>query len=98
LTERDFCYWLQGFFELNAGAVTLTSQQIESIRNHLNLVFEHSIDTPDPTGRLQAAHDGKKLLTEEYKDEIAKQLDAFKKDITSLSKSVKFLRDPRIRC
>lgn len=44
----NFCYWLQGYFELasqqSSGQVMLSPQQIEVIRNHLNLVFEHSID------------------------------------------------------
>lgn len=51
MTSRDFCYWLQGFFELGAGAETvpaagpaLTAQQAEMIRRHLALVFVHEID------------------------------------------------------
>lgn len=39
MNERDFCYWLQGFFE-NANPTVLTNDQIETIRKHLNLVFE----------------------------------------------------------
>lgn len=38
MTERDFCYWLQGFFEV-AKPETLTSEQIQEIHNHLKLVF-----------------------------------------------------------
>jgi hypothetical protein len=37
----------------------LDEAQIEIIKNHLNLVFVHDIDIPDPTGKFQAAHDGK---------------------------------------
>lgn len=51
MKSRDFCYWLQGFFELNAADVRqnqsspeLTNKQVEVIRNHLNLVFAHEID------------------------------------------------------
>jgi hypothetical protein len=58
MTARDFCYWLQGIFEVHK-VTTLDESQIEIIKNHLNLVFVHDIDTPDPTGKLQAAHDGK---------------------------------------
>ncbi len=62
MTARDFCYWLQGKLEIDqAGqspAAGLTPAQVEVIRNHLNLVFIHDIDTPDPTGELQDAHDG----------------------------------------
>jgi hypothetical protein len=39
----DFCYWLQGFFELN-DADNLSPQQVQAIKSHLNLVFLHSIN------------------------------------------------------
>jgi hypothetical protein len=39
----DFCYWLQGHFELN-GYNALTKEQVEMIGKHLNLVFLHEID------------------------------------------------------
>jgi hypothetical protein len=58
MTSRDFCYWLQGMFEVH-GVTALTKEQTKVIHNHLHLVFVHEIDTPDPTGELQAAHDGK---------------------------------------
>jgi hypothetical protein len=58
MTPRDFCYWLQGMFELQK-VTKLDNEQVTTIKNHLNLVFVHEIDTPDPTGKLQAAHDGK---------------------------------------
>lgn len=47
MTSRDFCYWLQGFFEIsseNAPALTLSNKQVELIKKHLNLVFVHDID------------------------------------------------------
>lgn len=63
MTSRDFCYWLQGFFELtiNDGEISVSKEQAKTIQNHLNLVFKHEIDPsmPDPTGILQAVHDGK---------------------------------------
>lgn len=43
MTSRDFCYWLQGYFELRDGGV-LNSAQVESISKHLALVFMHEID------------------------------------------------------
>lgn len=55
----DFCYWLQGHFELN-DSNDLTPEQVQTIRNHLNLVFEHHIDkmySGDPQ-HLQDVHDG----------------------------------------
>ena len=39
----NFCYWLQGFFEI-AKPSEITSEQTEMIKNHLNLVFFHDID------------------------------------------------------
>lgn len=58
MTAHAFCYWLQGCFEL--GKVTsFTPEQTEMIKRHLALVFIHDIDTPDPTGKSQAVHDGK---------------------------------------
>jgi hypothetical protein len=68
----EFCYWLQGFFELlNAEfeALAMPSQskqlhesQVEMIERHLALVFKHDIDpkagTPEHQAELQAIHDG----------------------------------------
>ena len=60
MTSRDFCYWLQGFFEIGHPQ-SLTVQETEIVKRHLALVFKHEIDPsmPDPTGELQATHDGK---------------------------------------
>lgn len=53
MTSRDFCYWLQGFFEVaHSGPVppepaaryNLSDYQVEMIRNHLAMVFKHEID------------------------------------------------------
>ncbi len=43
MTSRDFCYWLQGFFEI-ADAKELNVRQTEDVRRHLALVFRHEID------------------------------------------------------
>jgi hypothetical protein len=43
MTSRDFCYWLQGFFEIS-GAKEITPEQAQVIKNHLNMVFKHEID------------------------------------------------------
>lgn len=58
MKATEFAYWLQGFFELG-GVQALTKEQAQVIANHLNLVFIHDIDAPDPTGELQATHDAK---------------------------------------
>ena len=39
MNERDFCYWLQGFFEL-AEAEELNREQLKAIKEHLQLVFD----------------------------------------------------------
>lgn len=54
MTARDFCYWLQGYFEvLHAGKFPpeaaaalkgLSGEQADVIRRHLALVFAHDID------------------------------------------------------
>lgn len=66
MTSRDFAYWLQGFFEIS-GSNILDVEQIDVIRNHLNLVFKHEIDpslnagkTEEEVKELQDVHDGKK--------------------------------------
>lgn len=66
MKSRDFVYWLQGFAELYREPPT--PEQWLVIKNHLNLVFKHEIDPsmPDPTGALQAAHDGKPPLHPQF--------------------------------
>lgn len=51
MTPRDFCYWLQGYFELvgegsaeKNPTINLSKLQISSIQRHLKMVFHHSID------------------------------------------------------
>jgi hypothetical protein len=45
MTERDFVYWLQGFFEM-ANPTTLTPEQVKMIKDHLGYVFEHKQPAP----------------------------------------------------
>jgi hypothetical protein len=49
MTSRDFCYWLQGFFEIHASAQqsyppSLDPSQTDAVKRHLALVFKHEID------------------------------------------------------
>lgn len=55
MTSRDFCFWLQGYFEVAeegrtkdadgvTRAVTLSPEQVVMVRRHLALVFKHEID------------------------------------------------------
>ena len=64
MTPEQFIYWLQGFFEIS-NAETITKEQTEIIKNHLNLVFHHEIDpsyTPDPKKQqeMNNIHNGNK--------------------------------------
>jgi hypothetical protein len=55
----EFCYWLQGYFELVDDVDVLHADQVEKIKNHLNMVFLHDIDKTYPQGtELQDLHDG----------------------------------------
>lgn len=40
MKAENFCFWLQGFFELQ-DARSITPEQAELIRTHLALVFKH---------------------------------------------------------
>ena len=50
MKAQEFCYWLQGYFEINenvhdGGRVKpLSEKQVSCIQNHLKLVFKHDID------------------------------------------------------
>lgn len=45
MTGRDFCFWLQGYFELSEKMHgIITAEQVEMIKQHLALVFTHEID------------------------------------------------------
>ena len=41
----EFCYWLQGFFEL-AGVQTLSEEQVEIIKRHLDMTMIHETHIP----------------------------------------------------
>lgn len=63
MTGRDFCYWLQGLFEL-AEPTTLNENQTKAIRAHLALVFKHEIDPsaggPEHQAELNKIHEAGK--------------------------------------
>lgn len=67
MKATEFCYWLQGFFEIGynhtpSSAKSLTSTQIEMIERHLEMVFAHDIDPKAGSEGhqhiLQEIHDG----------------------------------------
>lgn len=65
MQSRDFCYWLQGYFEI-VGAKhgepvpALSADQVDMVRKHLDLVFAHEIDPamggPQHQSNLNAIH------------------------------------------
>ena len=61
MNSIDFCFWLQGYFEIN-GESKVSDEQAEIIKNHLNLVFKHEIDplreseTDTPVSVLNDTH------------------------------------------
>ncbi len=58
MKSRDFCYWLQGFFELK-DANDITTSQAKVIQDHLSMVFIHEIDPSFPATQqvaLTTAH------------------------------------------
>jgi hypothetical protein len=67
MTSRDFVFWLQGFFELSKPNEALSLEQIQTIKNHLKLVFLHEIDPSYSDNKVvqqifQNIHDGKDPL------------------------------------
>lgn len=66
MKASEFCYWLQGHFELN-GTKEISAEQAKIIQNHLNLVFLHEIDpaqglTLEQAVTAQATHDGEPVM------------------------------------
>lgn len=62
MQSTEFCYWLQGLFELSE-TETLNAKQLQMIKNHLKLVFLYDIDpsySDDKTVQhiFQNIHDG----------------------------------------
>lgn len=56
----EFCYWLQGVFEV-ADPKSLTEEQTDIIKKHLALVFIHDIDPSYPKDqqeKLNKVHSG----------------------------------------
>jgi len=67
MTSRDFCYWLQGYFELSDGG-RFTAEQSETVKRHLAMVFVHEIDPSFPSEQqstLDKVHAVVKELTED---------------------------------
>lgn len=69
MNSRDFCFWLQGWFEVQFGnsAASMDASQAEIVRKHLALVFKHEIDPsqgpPEHQAELDAIHNPPSPLT-----------------------------------
>lgn len=61
MTSRDFCFWLQGYLEINKenknNSQSLTTEQLGVVQKHLNLAFKHEIDPSFGDKKVQAALD-----------------------------------------
>jgi hypothetical protein len=98
MTSRDFCYWLQGFFELTGSNKALTKEQCQMIKAHLAMVFVHEIDpshgTPEHRAVLQDLHDDKDTEKDVNADSIKglkKLLEERQQSGQSCSHDVKFM-------
>ena len=54
MNASEFCYWLQGHFELADKTEGLTEAQVRIIKAHLNLVFKHDLDKRHGSEQEQA--------------------------------------------
>ena len=43
MNSRDFCYWLQGYFEISNFTTWLDEQQTSCIKKHLAMVYEYEL-------------------------------------------------------
>lgn len=63
MKASEFCYWLQGFFELRGASSpvkAIDGEQAATIERHLAMVFLHELDPLQLANKLQETHDGKK--------------------------------------
>ena len=79
MNEREFCYWLRGFFEITGDDVipTLTTEQITTIKEHLDLVFDKVTKTKSTLKVKTYCNEIKdldKIWTDHLQTEIDKQM------------------------
>jgi hypothetical protein len=65
ITPENFCFWIQGYFEINGPSNELTPIQVQIIKDHLALVFKK--ETPV---RVTQYRDSAKEMGLQYKDGI----------------------------
>ena len=69
MTSVEFCYWLQGFFEVGEPH-TLNAKQTDLIQRHLNMVFIHEIDASYPTEQQKALEEEHNQAVKDFKSEM----------------------------
>lgn len=60
MNATEFCYWLQGLFELS-DVKSLDERQTDLVRRHLAMAFQHDIDqrpSPEQQAKLNQIHHG----------------------------------------
>lgn len=61
MTQRDFVYWLQGYFEMldpsGTAPMPLGIEQVRVLRQHLQLVFKHEAAPPQKVQFVPPYHD-----------------------------------------
>lgn len=103
MKARDFCYWLQGLFELS-GVEELDKRQTEMIKKHLNMVFYHEIDPSmggeEHQGKLSQIHQGDENLEDQaWKQKLTAKLpDYMNPDMTEEELDAKYGKGIRPRC
>ncbi len=72
MTSRDFCYWLQGYFEITGKNQQLTQDQSEMVQKHLSIVFKHEIDPSfgDSETELNSIHNQEPMFTEQSDSDL----------------------------
>ncbi len=73
MNTQDFCYWLQGYFELSGTDEGLPKEQVEVIKEHLQLVFKkQTVQTVNETMKsVSEKRFNMPLLTEEEMNRVA---------------------------
>ena len=65
MSERDFCFWLQGFMGISGKNCQLNPEQVKIIRDHLSLVFNKITPVYD---NLPKYVQQEAILNTKYKD------------------------------
>ena len=86
MRARDFCYWLQGYLELDGvdspPTQGMSTAQVKVVAQHLSLVFKHDIDpsagSAEHQAELNAIHAGEEPPVPPH---IALKLQELKKEM-----------------